>query len=184
MLSKINKLKNLYSPFSILFLIINYIFALSYFITAFAQPDTRITAVNYAQARIPKSTPILSETYDIGITAFNPKLSNITLFNTYDLDADSPDYNEATWKQALENAEYIILPSQRVLQTRLQNPERFPVGNKVYTSLLNGNAGFKKIYETPCDIFCQITYLGDPVFRFEQTANVFDRPTIYIFQKQ
>lgn len=164
-------------------IIISSIFSLSYFITAFIQPDTRIAALDYAKDRIPENTPILSETYDIGITAFNSTLSDIMIFNTYDLDADSPDYNEDTWETALEDAEYIILPSQRVLQTRIQNPKRFPVGNKVYAALLDGSGGFEKIYETPCDIFCQITYLGDPVFRFEQTANVFDRPTVYIFQK-
>ncbi|MBA3723613.1 MAG: glycosyltransferase family 39 protein, partial [Candidatus Levybacteria bacterium] len=116
-----------------LLILINSIFALSYFITAYAQPDTRITAANYAQARIHQDAPILSETYDLGITAFNPALPNITLFNTYDLDANSPDYNEVTWKEALESAEYIILPSQRVLQTRLQNAQRFPTGNTIYT---------------------------------------------------
>jgi 4-amino-4-deoxy-L-arabinose transferase-like glycosyltransferase len=162
----------------------NSIFALSYFTTAFVQPDTRMTALAYAKARIPENSLVLSEIYDIGITAFNPAFSNIVLFNTYDLNDGSPDFNETTWQTAINNADYIILPSQRVLQTRIQNPKRFPVGNEVYESLLNGNSGYEKIYETPCDIFCKITYLGDPVFRYEQTANVFERPTVYIFQKK
>ena len=63
------------------------------------------------------------------------------------------------------------------------NKDKFPIGNKFYTSLLNEELGFEKIYETPCDIFCRIIYLGDPVFAFEQTANVFDRPTVFIFKK-
>lgn len=165
-------------------IMVNSIFSLSYFITAFVQPDTRMTALSYAEDRIPENTPILSEIYDIGITAFNPSFSNIILFNTYDLDSGSPDFNETTWQTAINSAEYIILPSQRVIQTRIQNPDRFPAGNEVYKSLLNGTSGYEKIYETPCDLFCQITYFGDPVFRYEQTANVFDRPTVYIFQKK
>lgn len=163
---------------------INSIFAISYFITAFVQPDTRVTAAAYAKERIPTAAPILTEIYDIGITAFNADFPNIILFNTYDLDSNSPDYNEMTWKAAIQQSEYIILPSQRVVQTRLQNPDRFPTGNAIYASLFNGKSGFTLIYETPCDIFCQITYLGDPVLRFEQTANVFDRPTVYILQKK
>ena len=63
------------------------------------------------------------------------------------------------------------------------NKNKFPIGNKFYKNLLNGDLGFKKIYETPCDIFCKIIYLGDPVFSFEQTTNVFDRPPVFIFKK-
>lgn len=158
------------------------LFSLAYFMTAFVQPDTRLIAAIYAKDRIPEKAHILSETYDIGIIAFNPHFANVTLFNTYDLDTNSYEYSPQTWKTALENADYVLLPSQRVLQTRIQNPNRFPNGNKVYASLLNGSAGFEKIYETPCDIFCQIAYLGNPLL-FEQTVSVFDRPTVYIFQK-
>src|SRR5947207_2663825 len=49
--------------------------------------------------------------------------------------------------------------------------------------MFNGKLGFEKIYQTPCDIFCNIIYMGNPVFAYEETANVFDRPTIIIFKK-
>jgi 4-amino-4-deoxy-L-arabinose transferase-like glycosyltransferase len=159
------------------------LFSLSYFVTAFIQPDTRITAVDFARDRIGENTPILTETYDIGITAFNPHFTNITIYNTYDLDTESAEFNKETWYTALASNDYIILPSQRVLQTRILNPEKFPVGNEAYRSLLDETAGYTKIYQTPCDIFCQIAYLGDPVYHFEQTAYVFDRPTVFMFQK-
>ena len=58
-----------------------------------------------------------------------------------------------------------------------------PNGNLFYKSLLFRSSKFKKIYETPCDLLCRILYLGDPVNSFEQTANVFDRPTVMIFKK-
>jgi len=79
---------------------------------------------------------------------------------------------------------YIILPSQRILQSRLENPTNFPKGYVFYTSLLNGQLGYHKIYETPCDIFCKITYLNDPVYWWEQTVTVFDRPTVFIFKEE
>lgn len=185
-LTKTTKLRLKYANFSLLFplLLAPPLFSLAYFVTAFVQPDTRLTAFQYAKDRIPSTSPILSEIYDIGITPFNTNFPNITIFNTYDLDFNSPEYNEQIWNDALANSEYIILPSQRVLQTRIKNPNRFPTGHKVYTSLLDGSAGFEKIYQTPCDIFCQITYLGDPIYHLEQTTNVFDRPTVYIFQKR
>lgn len=163
---------------------INALFSLSFFITAYVMPDSRVTAYANAVKIMPKNARILSEMYDLGITPYNSMYPNITLFNTYDTDANSTDFNYTTWKTALTDTDYIILPSQRVLQSRLQNEKRFPVGNRIYTQLLTETSNFKKIYETPCNIFCQITYLGDPLFRYEQTTAVFDRPTVIILKKQ
>lgn len=165
-------------------IIISSIFAFSYFITAFVRPDTRVEAYNMSKKIIPFDAPILSEVYDLGIVPFNDSYTNIALFNFYELDNFSPDANPTTLQQQLEQRNYIILPSQRIIKTRLANDEQFPYGNTFYTNLIKGNLGYQKIYETPCDIFCKITYLGNPVFRFEETANVFDRPTVFIFKKQ
>jgi hypothetical protein len=159
------------------------IFALSYFITVYIKPDTRITAATFAEKTVPKDAYILSEMYDMGIVPFNNLFPMIKLFNFYDLDGGSIEFNELTLNDELAKAEYIILPSQRVIKSRLMQKERFPKGNQFYTQLFNESLGFQKIYETPCDIFCQITYLGNPSMRYEQTANVFDRPTVYIFKR-
>ena len=131
---------------------------------------------------IPNDSQILSEVYDMGIVPFNPYYSKITLFNFYDLD-QTPDIKSLELENFLSQSQYIILSSQRILKTRLINKDIFPNGHKFYNELINGKLGYKKIYETSCDIFCKITYLGDPVFSFEQTANVFDRPTVFIFKK-
>lgn len=178
--------KNYYPVALIIFLAANFVFAVSYFITAFVHQDTRIAAAAYASKTIPRDTYILSEVYDLGITAFNSSFDHIELYNTYDLDLDPypVKYTEETLKTSLENSDYIILPSQRVIKSRLLQKKRFPKAYKFYKDLFNGNLGYEKVYETPCDIYCQITYMGNPSFRYEQTANVFDRPTVYIFKKK
>lgn len=163
-------------------LFVNILFGISYFITAFVRPDTRIAALQFANTTIPKDAPILSEVYDLGITPFNDKFIDITLFNFYDLDNGDQTIKEQL-RQEIALADYIILPSQRVIQTRLTNKQDFPNGHDFYQELFTGSLGFKKIYQTPCDIFCQITYLGNPVYQFEQTASVFDRPMVYIFKR-
>ena len=86
-------------------------------------------------------------------------------------------------EEQLNKSNYLILPSQRIFKPRLLHETLFPKGNKFYTDLFSEKLGYEKIYQTPCDLFCTILYLGDPVWRFEQTANVFDRPTIFIFQQ-
>ncbi len=162
---------------------INFLFAISYFITAFIREDTRIAAKNFAKQYILSNASILSEVYDMGITPFNDSYPNIKLYNFYDLDNNSPQYTLRTLAEQLTVSDYIILPSQRILKTRLQEAKAYPNGHVFYSTLLEQANGFQKIYETPCDIFCRITYLGSPVYSFEETANVFDRPTVFIFKK-
>jgi len=59
------------------------IFSVSYFVTAFVEPDTRMTASDFAKTHISRDAVILSEVYDLGITAFNSSFPDITLFNFY-----------------------------------------------------------------------------------------------------
>lgn len=165
------------------FIYTNILFAASYFITAFIQKDTRFAAKNFAKQNIPLNASILSEVYDLGITPFNDSFRNINLFNFYDLDNNSSEYTPNTLAQKIAVSDYIILPSQRILKTRLQQAKSYPNGHAFYSALLAQANGFQKIYETPCDIFCKITYMGSPVYSFEETVNVFDRPSIFIFKK-
>lgn len=159
------------------------IFAFSYFTTAFIHPDSRISALMDAQAVIPVNAQILAEPSDLGVVPFQDAFPHLVTFNFYDLDQNSQTATQAQLKKQIAQAQYIILPSQRILQSRLENPKNFPKGYAFYTSLQNGQLGFHKIYETPCDIFCKITYLNDPVYWWEQTVTVFDHPTVFIFKK-
>lgn len=161
--------------------IVGFIFSLAYCLTVFYPTDMRVTASIWASQHVPLNAPILSEVYDLGIVPFNQYFPHITLFNFYDLDNGNATTSQLN--NAISSSQYLILPSQRILKTRLFNPSAFPNGSVFYTKLVTGTNGFTKIYETPCDIWCHITYLGNPVFSFEETANVFDRPTVMIFKK-
>jgi len=155
------------------------ILATAYTLEVFGRDDTRIYTASMISKIIPSNAPILSEIYDLGIISFNPFFPKITLFNFYDLSAIS--LSDLTDK--LHTTSYIILPSQRILKVRLFNGKDYPFGNIFYSKLLSGELGFTKIYETPCDFLCNMVYLGSPVFSFEETATVFDRPEIMIFKK-
>ncbi len=157
------------------------LFVFSYFVTAHVKSDTRIHASLWAKTNIPHDAKILSEIYDLGITPFNPYFTSIKLFNFYELEDSLQKQSELFSEISLYD--YVILPSQRIIKSRISNPAQFPVGNKFYTNLLNKKLGFSIIYQTPCDIFCKIAYLGNPIFSLEETASVFDRPTIMIYKK-
>jgi 4-amino-4-deoxy-L-arabinose transferase-like glycosyltransferase len=163
-------------------LLLSVFFATAYVLTAYVRQDTREQAAAFATQYLPKNGVYLSEVYDLGITPFNPHFSDITLFNFYDLETTSPEASPERLTDLLADTDYIIVPSPRLYKTRLLHQERFPAGYAFYAALRD-EKGYKKIYETPCDLFCQVTYLGDPIFRFEDTANVFDRPTVMIYQR-
>lgn len=153
------------------------IYGFLYFSVVTTAEDSRIAATSWAHSNMPQNAHIVSEIYDMGITPFNTYFSNITLFNTYDL--DMPGSKKDT--MLLEQAEYIILPSQRIFRSRIQNKKQFPNGYVFYEMLLSNK--FKKIYQTPCDMRCKFLYNGDPIFANEETITVFDRPILIIFQK-
>ena len=95
---------------------------------------------------------------------------------------DTDNNKQKELNNILKTTDYIILPSQRIIRDRVEKPNIFPNGNNFYKKLEDGRLGFMKIYETPCDLFCKILYLGDPIYRYEETTSVFDRPTVMIFK--
>ena len=163
-----------------LFIIISLIYAFSFFKTVHFDRMTPITASEWAKKYIKGNPNILSESYDMGIVPFN-SFTKITLFNFYDLEFEKTKQDELG--ELVKTTEYIIIPSQRILKDRIENPYRFPLGNKFYKELFNGKLGFRKIYETPCDLFCKTLYFNNPSYSYETTANAFDRPSIIIFKK-
>lgn len=164
-----------------LIIFISIIYSLSFVKTVYINKDTRIEAVEWAKANIASDAAILSEVYDMGIVPFNKDFDKIKLFNFYELDNDPLLVDELA--REIRNSEYIILPSQRIISSRLSMPKEFPKGYAFYNSLMNGK-DYYKVYETKCDIFCKLIYWHDPIQAFEQTANVFDRPTLMIFKSK
>ena len=163
----------------IIFLICSF-YALTFVYVVYYQKDSRIAAMKWAKENISPQTHIVSEVYDLGIVPFNHQFPSITLVNFYDLEHDTAEQEKLTALQ--KDASIVILPSQRILKTRINNPKAYPKGFSFYTKLFQ-NKTYKKIYQTPCNLFCKILYNGNPVFYLEETATVFDRPTVYIFKK-
>lgn len=178
-----NKKRSYYYIFALLIIAISILFSFSYVKTVFINRDPRLEATVWSLKKIPSKSKILSEVYDLGITTFNPYYSNIELFNFYELDNNSKEFDLDSLNQKMKTTNYIIIPSQRLYQTRIQHKKEFPNGNKFYTQLFNNSLGFTKIYETPCDLFCKILYVGNTSLIFEQTASVFDHPIVSIFKR-
>jgi hypothetical protein len=158
---------------------ISVLFAYSYIKSALLT-SSQEEAAQFSKKNISPSSVALSESYDLGILPFNDYFKKIILFDFYNLETDKT--TKSIIDQDLQSADFIVVPSQRVLKTRLLNKKDFPLGNYYYNDFLNNKSKFEKVYQTPCDIFCKIVYLNDPIFNIEDTAVVFDRPTVMIFR--
>lgn len=164
----------------ILFLIISTeIWTFAFIKTVYIDPDTRISAAEEMRNLKDTSTIVLSESYDLGITPFNEIFSSINLFDFYGLETNT-DLQEDL-PSLVSQSDILILPSQRIVKSRILNKSKFPHGYKFYQSLLSSSQ-FTEIYKTPCDFWCSLLYLGDPIYGVEDTANVFDRPTVTIYR--
>lgn len=152
-----------------------FIFSVAHFVTTYRE-DSRLAAFRWALVNIPHDSAIASEIYDLGLVPFEGFFSNIKIFNQYEIERDPT-------QRDLSSYEYVFLPSQRVLRSRIELPDRFPHGNAFYKNLWEESGEFKLIYSTPCDIWCEIAYIGDPIFILEETSNVFDHPTFQIYQR-
>ena len=160
---------------------ISFILSVAFLHIAYSQ-DSRITASSFAKSHTTGKL-IIMEPYDLGALVFNPYFPNAKTVDIYNLEQD-PLLQE-NFQSFLSHAVYIISPSQRLIHSRLANPQDFPKGNMLYKNLLNGSEGFRVIYQTPCDMLCSIIYLGNPIQgSVEETATVFDHPFVTIFAKQ
>lgn len=160
------------------------LFAFSYYQTVLSKPDTRLAARTWASRFLSRDKPVMTEGYDLGTMPFNEVFSSMTACDMYTLETNLYPCNGKSLEGLRTESEYILLPSQRVRKSRILNKTKYPQGHIFYKSLFEETAGYQKIYETPCDIFCRILYMGDPVYAFEQTANVFDRPPVFLFKNQ
>lgn len=177
---KVSNQKIFFYVTSTILLFTAFIFSFSYFKVVLYDNDTRLAAASFAEKNIPRDAKIITEVYDMGIIPFNKNFSNITLFNFYELDDEfNKEIRIEELNELIKMSDYLILPSQRLMRNRILYKNHFPEGYKFYSNLENG---YDLIYQTPCDIFCKIVYLRNPIYFQEETSNVFDRPSIMIFK--
>ena len=158
-------------------------------LSIYMSPDIRFTASEWIYKNIPPNSKILSETanvIDIPIPSPNSRVRThsylLNSFNFYDLDSDRQMKIELS--EALNDAEYIIIPSRRIFKNHSNN--FFPFVSNYYENLFSGKSGFEKVAEFSS--FPKITLFGKTLIEFpdeeaEETWTVFDHPVIRIYKK-
>jgi hypothetical protein len=175
------------------------------FLNIYHHQDIRIEASQWIFKNAPDQSFFLSETANVVDVPFltnqtyNKNFSYIS-FNFYDLDINKELGNEL--KQALNKADYIIVPSRRILfnLTCITNPndfayqkkrcqalnEKYPQVAEYYKNVVfnkNKYRLIKTFYRYPKISLFDKKILEIPDEHAEETFSVFDHPVIRVYQK-
>jgi YYY domain-containing protein len=163
------------------------------FTRIYTEPHSRIAASRWIYENIPPGSSITSEEWDdalpLSVDGRNSLQYNLIQMKPY-LEDDPTKYTgylDQSGVQVLgffdqlDQADYILLTSNRVYEGATRIPARFPALTRYYHSLFNGELGFKLIG----DITSYPTLFGIPIpdQAAEEAFTVYDHPRVLVFQK-
>lgn len=163
-------------------LIITAVWAIG-FSSIYSRENSRISASKWMTANIPPGSAIASETWDdvlpLPYSGSPPMAYRPVEFKIYD---DAPPEEKAQYiADTLITSDYVVLSSDRVIDSVDNLPWRYAVQTEYYRRLLAGQLGFQLVYEAE---------LRPELFgvRFDDTGadesfDVYDHPRVRIFKK-
>ncbi len=163
------------------------------FSSIYAHPHSRITAARWVEAHVPPGATLTSEIWDdvlpFGVDGGNANAYTILKTAPYQED-DLIKYTGYVAQDGtlvpglldqLDQADYVILASNRVYDSATRNPMRYPALIRYYHYLFNGQLGFEQV----ADIHSYPTLFGIeiPDQGAEEAFSVYDHPRVSIFKK-
>ncbi len=161
------------------------------FLAIYRRPLTRITASRWMYENIPPGSHIANEHWDDGLPlridgkdpfgSFGYKgLSSSSDGNMQMYWEDTPEKREQLY-QWLNEADYIVLSSNRLWGSIPRLPMRYPMTTLYYRLLFAEKLGFKQVLHVTS--FPTIFGIEFNDTWAEEAFSVYDHPEVYIFQK-
>ena len=109
---------------------------------AFVDPHPHLTASKWLQPMLSSEQVVAFESWDetIGLAPESGPVERVDL-PSYDLPDDQEKVER--WCHQLDRADWVVLTSNRVIRTVLENDRRFPHTARLYRLLLAGETGFE-----------------------------------------
>lgn len=163
------------------------------FTSIYTRPVTRVTASRWIFDNVPRDSVLANEHWDDplplridgrdpfggmyrGLPAQFP--GDDGLMNWYDEDTPEKRTQAIRW---LNDADYIILSSNRLYGSIPRLPMRYPMTTKYYAWLFDGTLGFDLVAEfTSRPQLLGIEFIDDDA---DETFTVYDHPKVTIFKK-
>lgn len=152
------------------------------FTSIYTRPVTRVAATNWILENLPRDAIIANEHWDdplplrVGYTGL--KTSSDGLMQMYGEDGVEKRADIQKW---LDEAEYIVLSSNRLYGSIPRLPLRYPLTTKYYEWLFDGELGFEKINEFTSYPQLFGIVLNDDTS--DEAFTVYDHPKVIIFAK-
>lgn len=160
---------------------ISFLWSLAYF-SVFSSPHTRIVASQWIYQNLPGTSTILHEHWDDQLPSSLPGyVNNFNFLEVKSYDQDTKEkFTELT--NQLDQGDFYIISSRRVYGSILNNPQKYPLMSVFYSELFAGKLNYKLV-----KTFSSYPRFGNLVINddsSEETFQVYDHPTVYIFQKK
>ncbi len=153
------------------------------FTNIYRRPLTRVAASRWVYENIPPGATITFEHWDDPIPQNVDGRDAGRYYNMLGTDPyweDTPEKRDALYSW-LDQADYIVLSSNRVYESIPRLPERFPLTTAYYRYLFSGDLGFRILR-----VFTSYPNLGPIELvddRADETFTVYDHPKVIIFEK-
>ena len=152
------------------------------FVSIYERPHSRVAASEWIVDNIPDGSTIVSEYWDSGLPVGIPELAghswnsiNIAPYDDENLDKLNRMIG------VLQQADYVVLSSNRLIDSIDRLPWRYPMANAYYDALLSGELGFEEVAHFTS--FPELFGISLDDRGAEEAFTVYDHPEVRIFRK-
>jgi YYY domain-containing protein len=152
------------------------------FVSIYQRPHSRVAASEWIVENIPDGSTIASEYWDSGLPVGIPEQAGHSWVGVTIAPYD--DENEDKLNRmigVLQQSDYVILSSNRLIDSIARLPWRYPMANAYYDALLSGELGFEQVAQFtsfPALFGVELDDRGA-----EEAFTVYDHPQVRIFRK-
>jgi 4-amino-4-deoxy-L-arabinose transferase-like glycosyltransferase len=164
--------------FTVLLLCVTFLWGIANW-TVYLRPQTRFAATEWMFAHIPAGAKIYTEHWNDGLPLDLPDAIpyHRELLTVYDEDNDA---KKIYYAEKLVLGDFIILSTRRMWATMPRLGEKYPLTKIFYQRLLHGSLGYKEV--ATFTSYPQLFGIAVNDDSAEESVQVFDHPTVRIFQ--
>jgi YYY domain-containing protein len=153
------------------------------FATIYSSEHPRIAASKWMYANIPAGSAVSVESWDDALPLPYPDAPPMQYRQvSFDIYGDQPpEQKVVTLAESLQSVDYVILSSNRLIDSVDNLPWRYAVQNEYYRRLLDGQLGFQLVYDA--ELRPSLFGYSYDTSNADESFSVYDHPRVRIFQK-
>ncbi len=152
------------------------------FTSIYTKPHSRVAASEWIVENVPNGSVIVNEYWDSGLPVGIPEMADhfYTGINIAPYDDENPRKLTAMIG-ILQRADYVVLSSNRLIDSISRLPWRYPMANAYYDALFSGELGFEMVGHFTS--YPELFGIEIDDREAEEALTVYDHPEVYIFRK-